>query len=424
MSWLIQKNILSQHFVKGEIRTDQQDHPFLLMSLDGILYRELDMLIQECLHAYTSDKEIPSQCAECRLRPVMKHIASRGSRSAMYPPSYPWSLVIDHPVCVRLLLEYTDLEQSNVECHLAHQIIKRSMTEQHVETLRILLERDWNVYLRDVNGVSAWESAYDCDTGLISRHFVEATWILVRHNVHFVREMSPYALCVDPLFEGILQYALENHFDANDAEYVTKFDSLLFYPIQIRCFFRTEPMKLLLTYGADPNTETHTGRLTPLFFAPSREAVTFLLRHGANLHHQDAWKRTALFTVSHTDVARELIRQGLHPLHQHRSGSTPLMNHLTSCSLHFPNRQLVEYMATFGGWYMYRSSGLCPAEVTYNDLNQHMRREFTPHEWETFVKDSVASERKRTEHLIARALPRFPTELVLYIADFLVKKKQ
>ena len=70
---------------------------------------------------------------------------------------------------------------------------------------------------------------------------------------------------------------------------------------------------------------------------------------------------------------------------------------------------------------MYRSSGLCPAQVTYQHLNQHMRREFTPAEWEAFVRNSVAVERARTENLITRALPRFPHELVLYIADFLVK---
>jgi hypothetical protein len=69
--------------------------------------------------------------------------------------------------------------------------------------------------------------------------------------------------------------------------------------------------------------------------------------------------------------------------------------------------------------FMFRKDGLCPARVQYKDLTSVMRHQFTKEEWETFICDAIASERRRVTKLL-RNSKRFPLphDLIDYIASF------
>ena len=107
---------------------------------------------------------------------------------------------------------------------------------------------------------------------------------------------------------------------------------------------RLDVIALLLESGAD--TENADSKLrTPLFFANTAAVTKELLKHGANVNHQNCYDQTPLFfrPEASIDVSMELLKHGANVNHRDKTGQTALFEAILN-----HRRDLVEILISNG----------------------------------------------------------------------------
>jgi len=135
-----------------------------------------------------------------------------------------------------------------------------------------------------------------------------------------------------------------------------------------------EVVELLLTNGADNNSRTKEGALTPLHVAAvngNQEIVQVLLNAGCDLESKDTKGNTSLalaVSIGNADVVKTLLQSGANCNCKNKSGSCPLIDATSKSYL-----QIVEDLLTFGADANGRNTlGLTPLHIACMLKNKHL----------------------------------------------------